>query len=98
MASQVHSAPIRNPRGLSVGDLEHVDPGLVEEAAMEELRFEREILAAPECALGQEADRTVLIVVEVPKAARQLFVRRFVRFAGQQAGEVPYGRWAERVR
>src|SRR4051812_38551379 len=57
---------------------------------MEELRFERKLLAAPQSALGQEADRTVLIVVEVLQAAWQLLVRRLVRFAGQLAGQIPH--------
>ncbi|MGY4482137.1 hypothetical protein ACVWWR_001328 [Bradyrhizobium sp. LM3.2] len=75
---------------LSLRDLEDGHPVLVEEAAMEELRFERKILAAPERTLGQEADRTVLIVVEVLQAAWQLLVRRLVRFAGQLAGQIPH--------
>ena len=83
--------------GLSVRDLEDVHPVLVEEAAMEELRFERKILAAPKRTFGQEADRAVLIVVEILQAARQLLVRRFVGFSRQHAGEVPHGGRAERA-
>src|SRR5262249_10609821 len=60
-----------------VCDFEHINAILVEEAAVEKLRFERQLLAAPQRMFGQEADRSVLIIVEVLQRVGQLLVWRF---------------------
>ncbi|MGY3149706.1 hypothetical protein ACVWYQ_006705 [Bradyrhizobium sp. USDA 3397] len=82
---------------LSVRHLEDVHPVLVEEAAVEELRLERKILAAPERPLGQKADRTILIVIQVLQSARELLVRRLVGLARQLPCQVPHGGRTEHV-
>ena len=51
--------------GAAIGDLEDPDSLLVEEAAMEELGSETQSLAAPQRVAGIEADRAILLIVEV---------------------------------
>ena len=75
--------PIGDFSLLAVRDLVDVDPVLVEEAAMEELQFERQLLAVPARVVGQEADRAVAVVIEILKSFGKLLVGGLVGLAGE---------------
>ena len=90
------SGSIRDLARLPVRDLVDVDPVLVEEAAMEELHLERQLFAAPERALGQEADRAVMVVVEILQVVGQFLVGGLERLARDVARHLPHDRAVER--
>ena len=58
----------------SVHHLEDVHPVLVEEAAVEKLHLERQLLVAPQRLLRRKANGPVLVVVEICQRIRQLLV------------------------
>src|SRR5712691_7142158 len=79
-------------RRLSVRYLVDIDPVLVEEAAMEELHFERQLFTAPERAVRQEPYGAVMVVIQIVQVIRQFAVRRLERFAGCIPSQLPNDR------
>ena len=59
---------------------------LVEEAAMEELDFERQLFAAPQRMFRQKADGPVMVVIEVFQSVGQFLVRRLERLCREARG------------
>ena len=53
---------------------------------MEELQFERELGAAPQCLFGLEADVAVGVIVDFAQGAGQIVLRRLVGLGGQLPG------------
>src|SRR6476660_4977850 len=89
---------VGDPGGLAVRNLVDIHSWRVIETAMEELHFEGQFLAAPKRAFGQEAYRTIVIVIQVLQAVWQLGIRRLERFAGCIAGALSNNRWIKRGR
>ena len=87
-----------NPGGLAVRDLVDVHSRRVVEAAMEELHFEGQFLAAPQCVLGKKTYRAVVIVIQVLQAVRQFGIWRLERFAGCITGALSNNRSIKRER
>src|ERR1700752_1373083 len=65
---------------------------------MKELRLERQFFAAPECALRQEPDRPIMVIVDIPEIVGQSVIRRLVWFCGKVAGHLPHDGPVERHR
>jgi len=89
---------VADRRRLAVGDLEQVDAVERQEATMEELHLERQLLLPPQRAVGAEADCAVLVVIHFRQRVRQLAVRRLIRFRGQVARGLAHDVRIERLR
>src|SRR6185437_1997424 len=89
---------IGNLGRLTVGDLVDIDTRGVEEATMEELNLERQLFAAPQGALREEADLPVMVVIQVFQIIGQFGIGGLVRLIGRVARELPDNRSIERAR
>src|SRR5712671_2268045 len=87
-----------NPGGLAVRDLVDVHSWRVVEAAMEELHFEGQFLATPQCVLGNKAYCAIVIVIQIFQAVRQFGIWRLERFAGCITGVLSNNRSIKRGR